>query len=83
MGGGSNKRQKIGNKYEVGFHAVLCRQADRLLSIRANDEPLWDGQRGQGRFNINRPDVFGGDEREGGFSGAVDGYVRFYDARQN
>lgn len=71
--GGSSKKQKVGNRYEAGFHLVACRQADALLAIRANDEiDLWQGRQGQGSLNIHKLDAFGGDEREGGFSGSVD-----------
>lgn len=71
--GGSSGKQKVGNRYEAGFHVVACRQADALLAIRANDEVmLWEGRQGQGRIDINKLNAFGGDEREGGFSGSVD-----------
>ena len=71
MGGGS-KKSKVGSKYEMGFHLIPCRQADALLALRANDEPLWEGRQGQGSIAINKPDAFGGTEREGGFSGVID-----------
>lgn len=72
MGGGS-KKQKVGNRYEAGFAMVLCRQADALLAVRANDEvTLFEGSQGQGTASIHDMGAFGGDEREGGFSGDVD-----------
>lgn len=70
--GGSSKKQKVGNKYKYGFVLVVCRQMDALLEMRMSDKLIWSGQEGQGRISPNKPNAFGGDEREGGFSGDID-----------
>lgn len=69
---GSSKKQTIGHKYGTGLHKVLCRQLDRLLAINLAEKPAWRGQLASGRGSINKPDLFGGNKREGGFSGAFD-----------
>lgn len=71
MGGGS-KKQKVGNRYFYGFVLVPFRQMDSLLGIRMSDKEIWNGNQGQGQIDISKPNAFGGDEREGGFSGLVD-----------
>lgn len=69
---GAGKKQTIGHRYYIGLHLVLCRQADALLEIRMAAKEAWKGAIAGGRGTFNRPNLFGGDEREGGISGAFD-----------
>jgi hypothetical protein len=69
MSGG--KKQKVGNRYYYGLHLIPCRKADGVLAIRMGDKVVWEGEQGDGFIDIDQPDAFGGDEREGGFSGRV------------
>lgn len=69
---GRKKSQKVGNRYFYGFALVICRQMDALLKIQMNDKDIWTGRQGQGQLDIAKPNAFGGDEREGGFSGLID-----------
>lgn len=71
-GGKGSKETKVGTKYFYGFVLVPLRQHDALLEIELNDKPAWRGGVGQGRITIQKPNLFGGDEREGGFVGEVD-----------
>lgn len=72
--GGSSKKQTVGYKYYLGMHLIMCHgPVDRLLRIRADKRVAWQGdQQGTGRVTINAEDLFGGESREGGISGAVD-----------
>lgn len=70
---GGRKKSKVGNRYYMGSALVACRQADALLEIKTKDNvQIWSGVQGQGSNSANRPGAFGGDEREGGFSGKFD-----------
>lgn len=69
---GAGKKQTIGHRYFVGLHMVLCRQADALLEITMATKEAWRGAIGSGRGTFNKPNLFGGDEKEGGISGAFD-----------
>lgn len=70
--GGNRRAQTVGHRYYVGLHMVLCRQADGLLQINMAAKEAWRGFLSDGRSSFNRPNLFGGDEREGGISGEFD-----------
>ncbi|WP_420584895.1 VWA domain-containing protein [Ruegeria sp.] len=70
--GGKNDDQVIGHKHFRGFHFIGPTDADALLAIRMDDKIVWEGYQGQGRLRIRKPNIFGGDEKEGGVSGYVD-----------
>lgn len=65
------KKQKVGNRYYAGLHLIPCRKADAVLALRMAEKMVWEGEQGQGQINIDKPNAFGGDEREGGFSGGI------------
>ena len=69
---GRGKKQTIGHRYGTGLHKVLCRQIDALLAIKLAEKDAWRGQLKSGQSSINKPDLFGGTKREGGFSGFFD-----------
>lgn len=69
---GSGKKQTVGYRYYMGLHLVMCRQADALLQIDMASKEAWRGYLPGGQGSINKPDLFGGDKREGGFSGVFD-----------
>lgn len=68
---GRRKKQKVGNKYFMGFVLVPLRQHDRVLKIEMNDDPVWTGSVRARRFLVDDENAFGGDEREGGFKGYI------------
>lgn len=69
---GAGKKQTIGYRYYVGLHMVLCRQADALIEIKMSAKQAWRGSVASGQGFFNKPNLFGGDEREGGVSGFFD-----------
>lgn len=70
--GGSSKKTKIGNAYFYGFILIPVRQHDAILEIEMSKNSVWTGRVQSGRIPINKPDAFGGDEREGGVVGNFD-----------
>ena len=79
---GSKKSQTVGYRYFVGVHFVLCHgPIDRILQIKVDDKLLWnpvkDGQGvgvegGYETLAVHAPELFGGEDREGGISGEID-----------
>lgn len=79
--GGRRKKQTVGYRYRIGMHLVLCQgPVDAVQEIQIGDRSAWgDASRtplasghGLGRLRIDRPTLFGGDEREGGVVGDLD-----------
>jgi len=79
--GGRRKKQTVGYRYRIGMHLVLCQgPVDAVQEIQIGDRSAWgDASRtplasghGLGRLSIDKPTLFGGDEREGGVVGEVD-----------
>jgi VCBS repeat-containing protein len=63
----------VGYRYYAGMHMALCHgPADKLIRIRVGDKDAWVGAATGGGLDIDAPDLFGGDRREGGISGTVD-----------
>lgn len=71
--GGSSKKQTVGYKYHLGLHMILCHgPVDKIVRIRVDEKDAWLGNRKSGAIMINKPDLFGGESREGGIQGQVD-----------
>lgn len=71
--GGSSKKVTVGYKYYLGMHMVLCHgPIDRIKWIKVDDRIAWQGNNTGGRINVSAENLFGGESREGGISGAVD-----------
>lgn len=71
--GGSSKKQTVGYQYSLGIHMALCHgPVDKLEKIDIADKTAWEGESTGGEVTINKPELFGGEEREGGVSGNVD-----------
>ncbi|MCX7631696.1 MAG: hypothetical protein N2038_15855, partial [Geminicoccaceae bacterium] len=79
--GGSRKKQTVGYRYRIGMHLVLCQgPVDVVQEIQIGERTAWgDASRaplvsghGLGRLSIDKPTLFGGDEREGGVVGEID-----------
>ena len=65
--------QTVGHKYYAGLHLIFCHKFDRLLKIKVADKTAWEGDVAENTtVAINQPDLFGGDDREGGIVGKVD-----------
>lgn len=73
MSGGSSKKVTVGYKYYIGMHMILCHgPVDALTRIDVDGRTAWSGTSTGGAVNINAPNLFGGEEREGGISGRLD-----------
>ncbi|MCL4778925.1 MAG: phage tail protein [Gammaproteobacteria bacterium] len=79
--GGSSKKQTVGYRYRMGLHLVLCQgPVDAVQEIQMGERTAWgDADRGPlssghglTSLAINKPTLFGGDEREGGVIGTID-----------
>ena len=79
--GGSSKSQTVGYRYRMGLHLALCQgPVDAVQEIQMGDRTAWgDADRaplssghGLTTLSINKPTLFGGDEREGGVVGNID-----------
>lgn len=80
--GKGGKKYTIGYRYFVGMHMVCCHgPVDAVLKIRAGDEDIHaTAVNASGSLYINKPNIFGGEKKEGGIQGYVD--VAFGEATQ-
>jgi len=65
------KWQTVGYHYEYIFQFGLCRgMLDSVLAIRAGDKEVWSGQlTSSGIVSVNKPNLWGGEDAEGGIVG--------------
>ena len=62
----------IGYWYSMGLYTGEVRDADVLLGIYAGGKTVWEGEmRGDGTLQINKPELFGGEKKEGGLVGTL------------
>jgi len=68
------KQPIIGYFYYIGAHQVICRgPVDEIKEIKFADKLAWSGSVTTSQeISINEPELFGGQEREGGVYGKVD-----------
>lgn len=71
---GSRKKQTIGYHYKWAQHFGWCRGVvDAFLEYRAGGVTAWSGRlTSSGRISIKKPNLWGGEEGEGGVVGDVD-----------
>jgi hypothetical protein len=82
--GGSSKRVTVGYKYYVGMHMALCHgPVDKLVRIMVGGKKAWVGNNTGGPLTIDKPDLFGGEKREGGVCGYIDIEMGEPDQAQN
>jgi hypothetical protein len=70
-----NKKRTIGYKYRLGLFMVTCITSGLSTSLRRivfGGRDLWEGDQEEGLLLIGKPDFFGGEKKEGGFSGSID-----------
>jgi len=74
MGGGKKKKcYTAGYRYFAGLHLVFCHALDHLKKIIVGDEIAWEGDiTASQTIFIDQPQLFGGDNKEGGIVGNVD-----------
>jgi Putative phage tail protein len=72
MGGGGDD-PLIGYMYHLGMHmAIIHGPADKLIEVVIDGKSAWTGNCTGGSISINKPNLFGGYEKEGGVIGSVD-----------
>ena len=70
--GSSSSKPKV-TRYYFDIHMGLGLPLDELVEIRASDKRAWRGSiTDNGQIFINAPELFGGDEGEGGLQGRMD-----------
>lgn len=69
--GGSSKKQTVSWWYKLIAHFGLSLgPIDALLEIRGGDRTAWKGEKTtSGIISINKPDLYGGEKKEGGIVG--------------
>lgn len=68
--GSSSKSVTTGYRYYMGLHFGLCYEADEVQRITVDEKVAWSGQVTENAvITINKPNLFGGEEKEGGISG--------------
>lgn len=74
MSGGGSKKQTVGYRYYLGAHIALCHgPVDVITEIQVDRVVTWEGIADDGMtIVIDKPNLFGGDRREGGIQGLVD-----------
>ena len=73
MAGG--KKQTIGYQHLLGVHFVPCLgPVDHLTSVSVAERTLVTGELMEETINVNEPDLFGGQDREGGVTGPLSIY---------
>ena len=71
--GGSSKKVTVGYRYYLTMHGVLSLgPVDYITEVLADGKSAWKGRITDGAIQINAPNLFGGDSREGGVSGQID-----------
>lgn len=71
---GGRKKQTVGYRYFFGIHMGAGRgPMDELVEIKVGDRTAWAGSvTANETVQINKPDLFGGDDKEGGIVGPLD-----------
>ncbi|MBB1061875.1 phage tail protein [Marilutibacter spongiae] len=71
---GSSKKQTVGYWYHPAIHMVLGKgPIDAVLKIRGGDVDAWSGEvTSNATITIDNPNLWGGEEAEGGIQGDVD-----------
>ncbi len=73
-GGLNSAAQVVGFKYFLSMFMGVCRgPVNAVIAIRVGDRLAWSGSHATtGRVAIAKPDLFGGDDKEGGIDGSLD-----------
>lgn len=58
--------------YYAGFHFVLCHTLDSIRQVYLDEKLAWSGNVTDGEFEINTPELLGGNSREGGLVGTFE-----------
>ncbi len=68
------KSVTIGWRYHLGIHMVACQgPVDAVTGIKVGESMLWEGNiTASSTLTVNKPELFGGDKRQGGVIGDID-----------
>lgn len=69
-----SKRQTVGHRYLMSLHMGLCLLMDEITQIKIGDRLAWQGvsdSANQSHIRIHKPNLFGGDDKEGGIDGTL------------
>lgn len=69
-----SKKVRTGYKYLMSLHMGVAIALDDLVEIKVSDKTAWSGtisSANQSSISINKPNLFGGDEAEGGIVGKL------------
>jgi len=71
---GSKKKVTVGYRYYMGLHFGLCHgPVDQVQRIDVGEREAWSGSvTANSTIAISKPDLFGGDKKEGGIVGGMD-----------
>ena len=73
MGSKGGDEVTVGYFYSLGIHMGLWKgPIDKVVNIRVDEKCAWSGENTGGPLTIDAPELFGGEEREGGVTGVVD-----------
>lgn len=71
MGKSSSSKTQI-TEYRMSMHVCVGMKLDAVTEIRVDEKVAWSGEvTTNTALNINRPDLFGGEKKEGGLVGTV------------
>ncbi len=73
MGGGKGGGQVTGYRYYLGMHIVgALAPIDGLMEMLGEKKLLWRGYRRDGQIKVKKGKAYGGEKKQGGFSGRID-----------
>ena len=74
MGGSSSKESVVGWRYYFGIHMGIGRgPVDAIHEVKVGDRRAWIGEvETNATIDINQPDLFGGEDKEGGVQGPLE-----------
>lgn len=70
---GRSKYVTIGYRYFIGMHMVVSHKIESLMKIYAGDREIFSGDvTSNSEIFIDKPNIFGGEKKEGGVTGYID-----------
>lgn len=67
------KKQTVGYRYYLGMLSTFCQgPVDKVTHLYWDEDLAWSGDWSSGSITIDKPGLFGGDDKEGGIKGTFD-----------
>jgi hypothetical protein len=71
MGKNAGAKQRV-VEYRMSVHMGVALSLDAVTGIYANDKTIWEGDSSTAEvISVNLPDLYGGDQKEGGVEGLI------------